>query len=136
MNNEVETKEKSQAKEAVNNLGVEGLLIYKQYLDLIYYTLSLLVKYPKSERFGLNSDIRKATYDGLECILYAYRLYDKKEKLHYLFELDIKLKLIKVLARVSYKKEYINAKNYGAWSRKLFHIGNMLGGWISSCQKG
>ena len=62
----------------------EDLLIYKQYVEFIYYMTNLLSKYPKQERFALNRDIRKATYDGLECILYAYRVYDKKEKLQYL----------------------------------------------------
>lgn len=122
-------------KEQKNVQGVEDLLIYKQYIELIMYTTNILMKFPKSERFGLNIDIRKATYDGLEDILYAYRVFDKKEKLKYLFELDIKLKFIKTLIRISYRKKYISSKNYSAWSKKIFHIGNLLGGWISSCQK-
>lgn len=68
-------------------------------------------------------------------MLYAYRLYDKKDKLKYLFDLDIKLKFIKALVRVSYKKKYISSKNYSAWSKKIYNIGNLLGGWIVSCQK-
>ena len=32
---------------------LESLIIYKQYVELIYYTLSILLKYPKSERFSL-----------------------------------------------------------------------------------
>ncbi len=26
-------------------------------------------------------------------------------------------------------------KNYTAWSKKITNIGNLLGGWIKSCQK-
>ena len=118
-----------------NVLDVEDLLIYKQYLELIFYTTNILIKFPKNERFGLNVDIRKATYNGLEDILYAYRVFDRKDKLKYLYELDIKLKFIKALIRIAYRKKYISSKNYLAWSKKIFHIGNLLGGWISSCQK-
>ncbi len=115
--------------------GVEDLLIYKQYLELIYYSTEILLKYPKRERDGLNIDIRKAIYEGLEDVLYAYRLYDRKDKLKYLLDLDIKLKFIKALVRISYKKKYISSKNYSAWSKKIYNIGNLLGGWIVSCQK-
>ena len=102
------------------NEGVEGLLIYRQYIEMIIYTTTLLLKYPKSERYGLSADVREAIYDGLKDILFAYRFYDKKDKLHYLFELDVQLKFI---------------KNYSAWCKKLYNLGNLLGGWIASCQK-
>ena len=41
--------------------GVEDLIIYKQYLELIYYTEKILMKYPKCERFALvtNRLVRK-----------------------------------------------------------------------------
>ena len=39
------------------------------------------------------------------------------------------------MIRVSYKKKYINAKNYAAWGKKLANIGNLLGGWMKSCLK-
>lgn len=118
-----------------SDIGVEKLMIYRQYMELIYYTLMILHKFPRVERNALNADIRRTTYEGLECLLYAYKVYDKKQKLTYLHELDIKLKFIKALVRVSYRQKYINHRNYGAWSKKLFHLGNLLGGWIVSCQK-
>ena len=49
--------------------------------------------------------------------------------------LDVDLKVLKVLVRVSYKNKYINIKNYTAWSKKITNIGNLLGGWINSCLK-
>ena len=105
------------------NEGVEGLLIYRQYIEMIIYTTTLLLKYPKSERYGLSADVREAIYDGL------------KDILHYLFELDVQLKFIKALARISYRKKYISNKNYSVWCKKLYNLGNLLGGWIASCQK-
>ena len=120
---------------SANMKGVEDLLIYKHYIELIYYSTNILLKYPKSERFGLNNDIRKVIYKGLEDILYAYRVYDKSIKIKYLIDLDVKLKFLKALIRVSYKKKYISTRNYASWSKKIYHIGNLLGGWITSCQK-
>lgn len=114
---------------------LENLIIYKQYVELIYYTLGILMKYPKSERFSLAHDIKKVTYKGLYRIIYAQKEFNIKERLHYLNELDAQLKLLKVLIRISYKKKYINLKNYTAWSKKITNISNMTWGWIKSCQK-
>ena len=114
---------------------VEELKIYKQYLELIYYTEMITEKYPKCEKLSLVPTIKKTTYDGIKNILTAYKLYDKNDKLKNLNELDINLKMLKVLIRISNRKKYINHRNYESWSKKINNIGNMLGGWIVSCVK-
>ena len=106
---------------------IEELQIYQKYLDLMYYVNMITKKYPKAERFALVTELKRVTYDGMECILYCYKSYDRIEKLKYLNELDVKLKMMKVLARLSYKNQYINARNYDAWCRKMLDISNMMG---------
>lgn len=59
----------------------------------------------------------------------------KKDKLVYLNRLDINLKMLRVFARLSYKRKYINIRNYEAWSRKINVVSASLGGWINSCLK-
>ena len=95
----------------------------------------ILKKNPKCERFALASHIKKVTYEGMESIIYAYKYYDKTKKLESLNNLDVKLKMIKVLIRVSYKNKYISVQNYRAWSLKLSNVGNLLGSWINACLK-
>ena len=112
---------------------LESLVIYKQYVELVYYTITILLKYPKSERFSLAQDIKNVTYDGLKDIIYAQKEFDKKKRLAYLNKLDANLKIIKVLVRVSHKKKYINSNNYRAWSKKITNISNLNFGWIRSC---
>ena len=100
---------------------LENLVIYKKYTDMMYYFYNLLDKYPKSEINGLVSEIK------------AYKSYDSKIK--YLNELDVHLKVLKVLVRISYRKKYITGKNYGACSRKIGDVNNIMFGWIYKCQK-
>jgi len=114
---------------------LEGLVIYGKYLDLISYTEMILKKYPKCERFALASHIKNVTYEGMECIITGHKYFDKTKKLDALNMLDVKLKMLKVLIRISYKAKYITIQNYRAWSYKLANIGNLLGGWINSCLK-
>ena len=113
----------------------EDLMIYKQFLQLIYYTEDICKKYPKSEKLCLVTNIKNATYDGIKYVLDAYKEYDKKEKLSYLNKIDSNLKYLKILIRVSYHSKYINNKNYIAWSKKITNLSNLLGGWYKACQK-
>ncbi len=114
---------------------VEDLIIYKQYVELIYYTEQITKKYPKSERFCLCTQIKNCTYDGIKNILTAYKKYDKSEKLAALNNLDIDLKMLKILVRISKKNKYINNNNYCAWVKKLTNINNLMLGWFSKCAK-
>lgn len=111
----------------------EDLIIYKEYLVLLYYTEDIILKYPKIERNIIVNDIRKKTYEGMEYIIYASKEYDKNKRIKILSKLDGNLKILKVLIRVSYKKKYISNKNYYAWSKKITNIGMLLGGWIRAC---
>ena len=111
---------------------IERLLIYKACFDLIYYAEMILAKFPKLERNLLLKDIRNTNFDIMKLILKAYKEINKNKKLYYLNEIDVNLKLLKVYVRISYKKKYISSKNYGAWSRKLTNVNNLLYGWITN----
>lgn len=114
---------------------VSELIIYKQFMELIYYTEMITEKYPKFEKPSLVANIKNTTYSGIKKVLLIYKSYDKKDKLKYLNELDVELKMLKILIRISFKRRYINKKNYEAWSKKINNIGNLLGGWLNSCLK-
>ena len=111
----------------------ETLVIYQKYLDLIYYTNNLCIKYPKSEKLALASETKQAMYLGLRHLLYAFKEYNKKVKLEHLNDLDVELNLQKVFVRLEYKYQYISKQNYETWCTKITDICNMLGGWIKSC---
>lgn len=119
----------------MNKKGLEDLVIYKQYIELIYYTNMILKKFPKIERYALATDIKNNTNEGIKCIIRSYKEFNKTNKIKELNTLDVNLKYLKVLVRISFKNKYINVKNYEAWSRKLFNIGNLVGKWIITCRK-
>ncbi len=112
---------------------LEKLIIYKQYVEMTYYMLNIVLKFPEKENYSLVQDIKNATYDGLKNIIYAQKEYNKRTRLSYLNQLDANLKLLKVLIRVSHKKKYINSKNYLAWSKKIANLSNLMAGWMRAC---
>lgn len=114
---------------------VEETRIYQKYLDFICYIEMITEKYPRSIKVSLVPLIKNNLYDGIKNVLSAYKAYDKTDKLKYLNKVDIDLKMLKIFARISYKKKYISVKNYEAWSRKINNVGMSLGGFINSCLK-
>ena len=116
-------------------MNIEELKIYKQYVELIYYTENIIMKFPKSERFALSTQIKNATYEGLRRVIECYKAYERKEKVAALNGLDINLKLLKVMVRVSKRKKYISVKNHTAWVKKITNITNLMAGWMNTCAK-
>ena len=114
---------------------IEETKLYHVYLDFISYIEMITEKYPKNVKYAFVKQLKDDLYYGMRLILKAYKAFEKKDKLKYLNELDITLKMLKVYARISYKKRYINIKNYEAWGRKINNICIGLGGWINSCLK-
>ena len=114
---------------------IEETRLYHVYLDYISYIEMITEKYPKNVKETFVKQIKEDLYYGMRLILRAYKAFDKKEKLENLNELDITIKMLKVYSRISYKKKYINLKNYEAWSRKINNICMGIGGWINSCLK-
>ena len=112
---------------------VDDTKIYKVYLELISYIEMICEKFPKEAKNGFVITLKEYLYKGMEDILIAYKEFDKNTKLKYLSSLDIKLKMLKMFDRISYKKKYINIRNYEAWSRKINNVCICLGGWINSC---
>ena len=84
---------------------LEKLIIYKQYVELIYYTENITIKYPKNEKFSLVATIKNNTYDGMKKIILAQKEFNHSKRLIILNELDTDLKMLKVLIRVSYKSK-------------------------------
>lgn len=107
----------------------DELIIYQKYSDLINYAYVLLIKYPKSEKSALVSEIRKNMFCTLQNILLISHNFDDNYKLKLLNELDALVGMHKFYIRFSYNQRYINSSNYMEWSRRINEIGKMIGGW-------
>ena len=112
------------------------LIIYEKMNKLIVYSKTLLIKYPKSERFDLCTDIKQNLYENLKLVIYAWKIQDSKERIKILNKIDIELIVLKSFIKISYDFKYITEKNFVVWSEKVSEIGKMIGGWIKACQKG
>lgn len=110
---------------------LNDLILYKKYIDLMYYIYDLVVKYPKSEKTGIASDVKNNLFLGINNIIY----FHKTNKILYLDYLDNNLKVLLVLFRISYKMKYISNKNYTVFNRKITIIDNIRRGLYEKYKK-
>ena len=60
---------------------LENLLIYRNYVELTYYSYQITKKFPKTEIYGVESDIKRVLNEGLENIILAQKSRDVKERI-------------------------------------------------------
>lgn len=100
---------------------------YKFYL-LLY---SCTKTFPKKDRFTLGQKSENLTLEILE-ILYLANSKRDQEKIPYLREVDLKLKIAQTVVRIAHDVNALEDKKYYALSASLEELGRMLGGWIRS----
>ena len=108
---------------------LEDLRIYQDMVSLMKYIYMITIKYPKSEKNSLVSDIKRCAFNALENIIYAQRVENQNDRLNYLLKVDSDLKTMQVMVRISYNLKYINYKNYGSWSRSIAKVNNGVNAW-------
>ena len=113
-------------------IDLDNLLIYKEYMELIYFTLDNLIE---EKDFETKEDIKKVTYEGLNNLVMAHKEENINKKLILLKQLDASLKTLKVLVKVSSKKKYLNKKTTTSWNKKIINISNLTWTWIKSCSR-
>ena len=113
----------------------ERLIIYEKMTQLIFYSKNLMIKFPKSERFDLCTDIKENLYGNLRNIIYAWKERNTLKRAEILNKIDVELYVLKTMTRLSYEYKYITPKNYMVWNEKISEIGKMVGGWLKACQK-
>ena len=94
-------------------------IIHQKIYDFLLYIYPLLTKYPKYEKFSLQTATRNAILEMLQEVI----KWDKTATV------DTALQESKELLRLAHDLKYsaMNARHYGESCRKLKEIGVMLG---------
>lgn len=110
---------------------MSNLVIKQKCYDMIQYGYVALKHFPKSEKFGLATDIKDNMYVVLKYIIIADKKYYKKTTIQ---ELDVELAKLKTLVRLSKDLGFLPNKKYEVWSNYLVEIGKMVGGWLKTAK--
>lgn len=106
-------------------------IITKTY-DLLKYSIPILSRFPRDQKFLLGDQFQKLLTDILDAFIEAY--YSRK-KLPILLPVNLQLEKLRYRIRLSHDFNFISHKQYGQLSEKVDEIGRMLGGWIKREQQ-
>ena len=107
----------------------DSLKILQKIFDMLQYAYPALAQYPKSEKFGIATDIKHIMDEMLELTIEAQKKYFKKTTLQ---ELDVCIAKLKAYIRLSFILKFLPVKKYEVWSAMVVEIGKMLGGWLKT----
>lgn len=102
--------------------------LYKLYQN----SHSLILKFPKSQRYSLGAAIQNQLLSSLEGVLTAASVNQIDLKLRYLQTVSAKIDLLRLLVRLAKDCQCISNNQYIELESSLHEAGRMLGGWLKS----
>jgi len=110
---------------------MEHLILYQKVYDFLLYVYPVIGRYPKFEKFTLQTQTKNCIVDFQRSIIRANKSSTKKS---HLYEADALLEELKMLVRLAHDLRYIPPQRYETISKKIMEIGRLLGGLIKSVQ--
>lgn len=111
--------------------GFKGLKIQTKTEDMIGYMYVVLRQYPKSEKFVLAAETKRAALELMELIISCNKHYMKKTTMR---DMDIQLDTLRAMVRLGHTLGFLKNHPYEVLSGKIDEIGRMIGGWMKSIQ--
>lgn len=110
---------------------MQQLVLYQKVYDFLLYIYPIIGRYPKFEKFTLQTQTKNCIVDIQRKIIRANKSSTKKS---HLYEADTLLEELKMLIRLAHDLRYIPPRQYENISNKISEIGRLLGGMIRHVQ--
>lgn len=116
------------------NIQEQTDVLFQKVYDFLLYLYPLVSKYPKYEKFSLQTKTRNAAYE----VLMELSAWDKTATKSHLYTADRELQKLKLSIRLAHDLKYsaMNAQHYGVSCGKLAEIGVMMGVLIEDVKAG
>lgn len=94
------------------------LIVWQKLRILVLLTYKLTENFPKSEEFGLKSQMRRAAVSSLSNFVEGYLKKSTKEKLHFMEIAETSLLELEAQSEVCLLLKYWNEKEYQEFDKK------------------
>jgi len=108
------------------------LLVWQKAMEFVTHIYSITEAFPRSEEFGLKSQLRRAAVSVPSCIAEGLTRKSKADKLHFLNIVQGSLSEIDTQLEISAKLNMITGDQFEQLESELIHIQELLGGLIRS----
>lgn len=128
----METQETNGAK---GNKGYHKLLVWQEARELVILVYKHTEEFPRTEEFGLKSQIRRASVSVVLNVVEGYRRSTRKDYLHFLNTADGSLSEIEAALELSLDLRFISNIEYSILENKRGQLGYLLSQLIKSLKK-
>ena len=94
--------------------------------EYIQYSIEMINKLPRIEKFNIGNEYKKMMYKLLENIMYIQKMH-VINWITYLNKIDALLNIQRCYLRVMYKNRYIDNKKFNVSIRYISEMGQILG---------
>jgi four helix bundle protein len=120
----------------MNEYGFRKLNVWQKSIDLVEYIYqNILPKYPKSEMFGIISQIGRSAVSIPSNIAEGTGRYSKKEFKQFLYNARGSLFELVTQFDISLKLGYITKSDYDELTKRTLEISGLLNGLINSLKQ-
>lgn len=105
------------------------LILIPKTEKYIEYILQLLLKLPRTEKFSIGTEYKRAMYEMTENILIISKI-DSKNIMYYLNRIDASLSLQRIYLRIMKKNRWMDEHKFKVAMEQIYEIGKILGGLI------
>ena|SRR3989344_1798725 len=106
--------------------------IFAKLYDFYRNLSARIPTFPKTKRYTLGQKLENVTLDIFELLI---AIPNAKDKIELLWQISIKVDLLKILLRFAKDGQALKDKNYIELQASLQEVGKMLGGWIRSAKQ-
>ena len=107
----------------------DGLMILTKLENLERYSRTVMLQFPKNEKFLLSAEIRQQLLSIRRNTVRAAKKFHKKTTLQ---DLDIDIEILRGYIRIAYGLKYINEHRLMVWIGIIDEIGRMVGAWLKN----
>jgi len=101
--------------------------LYEKLEDLEDWLFPVVDRFPKTEKFALCTQIKNCVY---AMVRHTIRAQKSRDKLRWLFEVDLELEMLRHLVRRSYSRRYLSGRRQKIATEHIAEIGRIIGGLI------
>ncbi len=117
------------------NKGYHKLIVWQRARELVLLVYKFTEEFPKSEEFGLKSQLRRAAVSVVLTIVEGYRRHTTKDYLHFLNTADGSLAELEAGFELSLDLSFLTHEQYDVIEGKRSEVGYLLSQLIKSLKK-
>ena len=124
--------ETQETKGTKGNKGYHKLIVWQKAHGFVLAIYDVTEDFPRSEEFGLKSQIRRAAVSVVLNVVEGYRRSSRKDYLHFLNTADASLSEIEAAMEIAKDLQFLSGDSYAQLENKRGQLGFLLSQLIKS----